>query len=331
MPKKGSGQTEGMRSSEPPDRNRRTSKHRAPQRAGQPPQRRPKPGIEVQPTARQTSMPAAHGAPDFFSRRTVRFGFALVVVLVLIFGFIGMYRYMTGSRFFELRQIDVYGNSLVSDEEIDQVVRSIAKRKVLSADITEIRNELKKNELIKEVEIARVLPDMMRVIIKERTPSALARRRDGSVVCVDTDGSLFGNRSLFKTTPSPPLISGLKEEHAESALEINRRRIETYEKLIAELKGSPEPLIPRIEEINFDDDQGARIILADSRIVVVLGNEDFRKRLNAALDLLDAVRRGDAEHLNVLRIGDAEKLLSGAKIAYLNATIPNRVVVGLEE
>jgi hypothetical protein len=160
----------------------------------------------------------------------------------------------------------------------------------------------------------------------------LARRRDGTVVCVDKDGSLFGNKSLFKSTPLPPLISGLKEEQSESAWEINRRHIETYDRLMGELNRSLlPPLSPRIEEITFNDDRGASVVLADSKIVVVLGDENFRMRLNAALDLLDAVRRGDAEALNVLRITDAEKLLSGAKIAYLNATIPNRMVVGLEE
>jgi len=331
MPKKGSGQSEEVRFSELPERNRRTSKHRAPQRQGQPPQRRPKPGNEPPAVVRPSSSPPARVAPDFFSRRAIRFGGAFVGAVLFVVGLILIYNFMTGSRFFELRQIDVYGNSLVSEEEIRQVVRSIAQRKVLRANITQIRNELRKNELIKEVEIARVLPDMMRVVIKERKPYALARRRDGSVVCVETDGSLFGNRSLFKANPSPPLISGLKEEQGESALEINRRRIETFDRLMGELSGSPEQLSLRIEEVNFDDDQGARVILADSRIVVVLGYEDFRKRLNAALDLLDAVRRGDAEALNVLRVGDAEKLLKGAKIAYINATIPNRLVVGLEE
>jgi hypothetical protein len=105
----------------------------------------------------------------------------------------------------------------------------------------------------------------------------------------------------------------------------------SYQKLITELDGSQPPLSSRIDEAVFDEVQGVRVILADSRVAVFLGKEDFRMRLNAALDVLDAIRRQDAENLNVLRIGDAEKLLSGAKISYLNATNPKRVVVGLDE
>jgi hypothetical protein len=47
--------------------------------------------------------------------------------------------------------------------------------------------------------------------------------------------------------------------------------------------------------------------------------------------VLDAVRRKDLDALNVLRISDAERLLGGARIAYLNATDPKRVIVGLDE
>jgi cell division septal protein FtsQ len=193
-----------------------------------------------------------------------------------------------------------------------------------------MRERLKQNEIIRDVEITRVLPDTIRVIITEREPFALARRSDGAVVCVDREGVMFGDQSLFKTRPLPPLISGLLEQ-GDRAAEINRQRVMTYDRLRSELDGSQPPLSSRIDEVNFDDVQGVRVILADSRVAVLLGNEDFRVRLNAALDVLDAVKRRDAEALNVLRIGDAEKLLSGAKIAYLNATIPKRVVVGLEE
>jgi hypothetical protein len=125
-----------------------------------------------------------------------------------------------------------------------------------------------------------------------------------------------------------PLISGLAEGGTQ-APEINRQRIAAYQRLLEELNQSP-PLLARIDEVVFNDVQMS-VILADSRIAVLLGTEDFRKRLNAAFDVLDAVNRGDAEALNVLRISDAERLLSGARISYLNATIPQRIVVGLEE
>jgi cell division septal protein FtsQ len=243
---------------------------------------------------------------------------------------VGVYYYFAGSKFFALRDVDVQGNVLLSSDEIKETVEAAVTRGVLRADLEQIQSKLKTNEVIKEAEVTRLLPDMLRVSIVEREPYALARRSDGSVACVDRDGLLFGNQSLFKSKQMMPLISGLAET-GDNLVEINRQRMLTYQKLMADLDGSQPPLSSRIDEVVFDDVQGVRVILADSRIAVFLGKEDFRMRLNAALDVLDAIRRNDAEALNVLRIGDAEKLLSGAKISYLNATTPKRVVVGLDE
>src|SRR5262249_57183949 len=94
----------------------------------------------------------------------------------------------------------------------------------------------------------------------------------------------------------------------------NRHWIMTYKRLMAEFDRTQPPVSSRIGEIQFDEDQGVRLVLADSKLGVLIGKEDFRIRLNVALDILDAIKRKDLETLNVLRISDAERLLSGAKI-----------------
>ena len=194
----------------------------------------------------------------------------------------------------------------------------------------QIRDKVNSNELVKEVKVTRLLPDMLRISITERDPYALARRSNGTVVCVDRQGVMFGNQSLIKSKSVLPVINGLIEQ-GERAAEINRQRMLIYQQLIADLDGSKPTLSSRIDEVYFDEAQGVRVVLADSRIAVFLGKEDFRMRLNAALDVLDAVKRRDINALNVLRVSDAEKLLSGTNISYVNATIPKRVVVGLQE
>src|SRR6185369_12128126 len=127
----------------------------------------------------------------------------------------------------------------------------------------------------------------------------------------------------------PPVISGLSDD-GEKAKETNRRWIMTYKRLMAELDQSEPPLSSRIDEIHFDEEQGVRLTLADKREAVLIGKEDFRTRLNAALDILDAVRRKDMDALVLLRISDAERLLNG-RIAYLNVNDPKRPIIGLDE
>ncbi len=317
------------------ERHHRTSKHRVPKQGARPPQKRQraeaaaKPAQRVLPFGDWLSMPSWLSTGSYSSGvlRTGRSIFlALFIVGVLIF----VYYYFAGSKFFSLREIDVQGNVLLTREEVAATVRSVVTKGVLRADLKQIHDKLKGNELVKEVEVTRLLPDMLRVVISERDPYAPARRSDGSVVCVDREGVMFGDQSLFKSRQMLPLINGLADR-GDQAAEINRQRMLTYQKLIADLDGSQPPLSSRIDEVFFDEVQGVRVVLADSRIAVFLGKEDFRMRLNAALDVLDAIRRKDVEALNVLRVADAEKLLNGAGISYLNATTPKRVVVGLNE
>jgi hypothetical protein len=180
-----------------------------------------------------------------------------------------------------------------------------------------------------------LLPDRLRVSIIERQPVALALKgdinaRDRSVVCVDDEGVMFGDSSHWRAKPWPPLISGLAEDGGEDAKQTNRHWIAMYKRLMAELDQTEPPLSSRIDEIVFDKDAGVRLRLAEKREAVLVGKEDFRTRLNVALDILAAISRKDLEALNVLRIGDAERLLNG-KINYVNVNDPKRPVVGLDE
>lgn len=317
------------------ERHRRTSKHRVPRQTGKPPAKKQR--TSKSDRAAQQKLPFREAmslsrviGKDPFTKRLVQAGSMIVAALLVIGGMIIVYQIAAGSKFFSIRTIELEGNSLITRQQVETLVDPIARKGMLRADLDQIRDELKKNELISEVRVNRVLPDILHIRITERVPYTLARRSDGSVVCVDREGSMFGDQLLVKNKPYLPMITGLAED-GQRAEEINRQRLLTYRKLIEDLDGTPPPLSSKIDEVIFDDVQGVRLILGEPHVAVFVGNQDFRTRLNAALDVLDAIKRKDAEALNVLRIGDAEKLLGGARIAYLNATIPKRIIVGLDE
>jgi cell division protein FtsQ len=295
-----------------------------------------------------------------------------VLALLLLFG-AGMvvYHLSSGFRLFALQQIDVRGTELLSQEEVESTVRDLLQEGVLRADLAQIRNTLRRQELVEDVEVTRLLPDTIRLVVRERKPVALARRADGSIVCVDQHGVLFGRASLYKDRPLPPLITGLREPGWETAdpspasvsaeplgadapltplreaslpstpsapstvgvdneaADFNRRSVETYLRLLKQIDQGFPALSTRLDEVQFDEFDDVRVTLSDSKTIVYLGREDYRQRLNAALDVLDAVARRDLETLRLLRLGDAERLLAGARIAYLNTKVPRRIVVGL--
>jgi hypothetical protein len=335
---------EGEPEEEP--RPRRTAKTRAPKRSVTAPVPRQKPAGRESARRRDPRQPSLFSrvGQERVSRPVIRMGGSILLSLVVIVGVVIVFQLFAGSKFFALKGVDVVWPAakpgvapLLEAGEVEGVVRgmSTVRKGVLKADLEEIRSELKKNPLMREVEVARLLPDRLRVSVVERQPAALALKgdvnaRDRSVVCVDDEGVMFGDSSHWRGKPWPPLISGLAEDGSEDAKQINRHWIAMYKRLMAELDQTEPPLSSRIDEVFFDKDAGVRLRLAEKREAVLIGKEDFRTRLNIALDILAAIGRKDLDALNVLRIGDAERLLSG-KINYVNVNDPKRPVVGLDE
>ena len=267
--------------------------------------------------------------PEGFGPRLFKVSAALLFISLLFGGLIFALYLFGGSRFFALRAIQLEGNKRLSFPEVKTMIDEVTYEGVWRVKIKEVRERLLKNDLIEDAEVTRVLPDKLHVVIKEREPFALARRGD-KLVCVDRNGMMFGDESLLGGKNVPPLIKGLVDS-GEDIVEQNRKLLLMYQQLLNELDSAEPQLSNRIDEVIFDEEMNIRLALKDSRIIVMLGQEDFRTRLNAALDVLDAVRRKDAEALQVLKIEDAQRLLGGSRIAYLNATIPKRVIVGLAE
>lgn len=267
--------------------------------------------------------------PEGFGPRLFKVSAALLFFALLFGGLIFALYLFGGSRFFALRAVQLEGNQRLSFPEVKAMIDEVTYEGVWRVKIKEVRERLLKNDLIENAEVTRVLPDKLHVVIKEREPFALARRGD-KLVCVDRNGMMFGDESLLGGKNVPPLIKGLVDS-GEDIVEQNRKLLMMYQQLLNELDSAEPQLSNRIDEVIFDEEMNIRLALKDSRIIVMLGQEDFRTRLNAALDVLDAVRRKDAEALQVLKIEDAQRLLSGSRIAYLNATIPKRVIVGLAE
>jgi cell division septal protein FtsQ len=336
---------EGEPEEEP--RPRRTAKTRAPKRSATPPVQRQKTAKREPARRRDPRQPSLFSrvGQERVSRPVIRLGGSILLSLTVIVGIVIIFQIFAGSKFFALKGVDVVWPAakpgvppLLDAGEVEAIVRGLPtmSRGVLKADLEKIREELLiKNSLMREVEVARLLPDRLRVSVIERQPVALALKgdvnaRDRSVVCVDDEGVMFGDSSHWRGKPWPPLISGLAEGADEDAKQLNRHWIAMYKRLMTELDQTEPPLSSRIDEIFFDKDAGVRLRLAEKREAVLIGQEDFRTRLNVALDILAAIGRKDLDALNVLRIGDAERLLGG-KINYVNVNDPKRPVVGLDE
>jgi chorismate mutase len=104
-----------------------------------------------------------------------------------------------------------------------------------------------------------------------------------------------------------------------------------YQNLVEELTERGDRLIDRIDEVHFDDVDGVHLHLVNKRIKIVAGIGDYRKQVETALQVIDAIERKDIEALELFRVTDAARLLDGTSVAYINTRNPNRVVIGLTD
>ena len=70
--------------------------------------------------------------------------------------------------------------------------------------------------------------------------------------------------------------------------------------------------------------------LANPPVQIHIGSTDFRKRFEKALQVLQAVKRGDSELPSRYRVADIDRLIKNAdNISFINAASSERIVVNI--
>src|SRR5262245_16790175 len=97
---------------------------------------------------------------EIMSQRAAKVGGGLILFIGLIGGLVIGFYFFAGSRFFELRGVDVEPKEgelkLLSPKEVEMWVRANVDNGVLRANLTIIRDELEKRPLIREAQVIRL-------------------------------------------------------------------------------------------------------------------------------------------------------------------------------
>jgi cell division protein FtsQ len=214
-----------------------------------------------------------------------------VVIAVLVGGLIfASYRAAASASFFQLREVEVQGNSRASSEDVQKTVRrEVGKTGVWKTDLNELSTRLERLPWIRTATVSRVLPDGIRVRISEREPRAVVRTASGRFFWADDDAVLLGEMQPTDQLPTF-FLRGWNEEESESARKENAERITKFLEL--QQAWDAAGLSERVSEVNLVDTRDVRAQLAgdDSQIEVRLGSQNLGKRLKDALKALDEQR-----------------------------------------
>ena len=240
---------------------------------------------------------------------------ALRIGVIAIFGLVALvgYRAAASAEFFQVRKVETRGAVRASNEEIKaSVLRDVAATGVWRADLEAVSKHLEHLPWVRTAVVTRVLPDGIRVRITERQPRAVVRTGSGRFIWVDDDAVYLGEMSPTDQMPTF-FLRGWSEEQTGEAQADNRQRVTRFLELQREWDA--QSLSERVSEVNLQDLRDVRVQLAgdDSQIEVRLGGQDQAKRLQNALNVLDAQRQTSR----------------GPLISYIDLSQGKRAIVGL--
>ena len=206
-----------------------------------------------------------------------RFGSA--VLGVLLFGgaaatVYGAAWFVLHDRHFQANSLLLEGGNVVTKSEIEDQFAADRGKSVLLVPLERRRRQIEMIPWVKSATLRRILPNELRVTIRERVPVAFLRRPNG-LSLVDAEGVILdipkGASYQF------PVVRGLGEEEA---LPARRAKMQLFAALTKDLERGGLRSKDVISEVELDDPQDARVVVADptGAVLLHLGRENFLAR-----------------------------------------------------
>ncbi len=205
--------------------------------------------------------------------------FSLLVVTFMLYIGNRFYRHLETSPFFQVKNVLISGNHLLSRSELIYYAGLRQKPNLLKLDITRLSHKITEHPWIKSAVIRRRLPSTLAIHIEERVPVALIMI--DKLYYLDRDGVIF-DKINKEIGCDFPIFTGIKRYD----------QIPAFRPLIMESL----PLITvktrqLISEIHLDLAHGVTLITLNDAIPVKLGLKNLPRRLKRFLSVYHYLRQ----------------------------------------
>ncbi len=174
--------------------------------------------------------------------------------------------------------IEINGAEHLTREQVLSVFGADLERNIFRVSLPERKADLERLPWVEHATVMRLLPDRIRVQIKERTPVAFMRQGT-QIGLVDASGVLLDMTPEAAGDPhySFPVLTGLS---ADLPLDTRAARMDVYQHFMAALRGADEHLTDSLSEVDVSDPEDVKALIASgsSDILVHFGNEEYVKR-----------------------------------------------------
>ena len=174
--------------------------------------------------------------------------------------------------------IQTAGNSQLSRTDLLSVFGSDIGRNIFFVPLATRRAELEQIPWVEHATVMRVLPNEIRVAVRERTPIAFVRVKD-QVKLVDANGIILDMPPSMMAARhfSFPVVAGIS---ASDPLSARKPRMAMYQKFVAELDANGEKNSEQMSEIDLSDPEDVRATVParSSDLLLHFGEENFLPR-----------------------------------------------------
>jgi cell division septal protein FtsQ len=220
------------------------------------------------------------------SWKTVRTALALLVVTYAGYRAFDQVFY---AGLLKVRRIQVHGNVRLSNGEVQTLIRGLKDANILTANLSTYRTVLLESPWVADVALRRVLPSTVDVYVSERRPFGLCRLGN-QLYLIDRDGTVLDEFGPEYAEFDLPIVDGLVRapRHGKPAIDDDRARFAAA--VVDAVSGSRE-LKRRVSQIDVSDAHDAVVLLDNDSALLHVGEEKFRERLQAYLEIADTLRQ----------------------------------------
>lgn len=209
---------------------------------------------------------------------------ALAAAAVVITAAALLYQYGTGSWRFRLDSSDnleVMGTEKVSRAQVMKVLSADLGRNVFFIPLAERKRQLEEIPWVESATLMRLLPDRIRVEIRERTPVAFVQI-GSRIALIDAGGVVMELPPGARGDYSFPVIVGMKENEP---LSVRAARMKLYGRLVEELDSGGAGYTQQLSEVNLSDPEDVKVTVADpaGAVLLHLGSSGFLERYRTYL------------------------------------------------
>ena len=212
----------------------------------------------------------------------------------------------------KVRHVRVLGNRTISAATIASEAGLNRPMSLLTIDESRIRRELERDPYLAFVELRRLFPNSIVLVVKERAPCANVQG-GGVMYLVDEEAYVLRTFSTTKAQNTLPVVIGMQVSDAKNGLQVVSSRIgrvDEYKAVISELL--QQGVVTEYDQIN----------LTDSEHIYLRHKDGYVADLGTAKELMAKI--------GTLRAVVSALQANGFRNGYIDVTIPGEAIYSPE-